>query len=472
MKLSLHGVLSHSRLKFLICCLILIFSATAQTIKAQTGIDESKNSSPSFNRARGLRMIRDIKEALRSKYYDPKFHGIDLDERFKKAAEKIKTLNANWEIFREIADILLEFNDSHTRFFPPYRTVYVEYGFTMQMIGNDCYIVDVKKGSNAELKQLGAGDKVLKIGNYQPTRANLWMLEYFLYALDPQSVLPMTIQSLDGKQRAIQVESKVISFEERKKQQDKRKAERKETAYKCVEINSDSIACKLYTFSVEKDVISRMMKDVGTHKNLILDLRGNPGGYVKTESYLTGYFFDRDIKIGEEKRREKIREQMAKSLKEKAFLGNLVVLIDSESASASEAFARTIQIQKRGKVVGDQSAGAVMTSISLDMADFRDAPGLGYGEREKLDSIYSISLTIGDFIMSDGSRLEGLGVIPDYPIGPSGYAISQKSDPVLARAAALFDVKITPEEAGKFQFLVAKIEDDDPQTDAGEAENK
>jgi C-terminal processing protease CtpA/Prc len=33
-----------------------------------------------------------------------------------------------------------------------------------------------------------------------------------------------------------------------------------------------------------------MMKEVGVHKKFILDLRGNGGGYVKIEEYLTGYF--------------------------------------------------------------------------------------------------------------------------------------------------------------------------------------
>ncbi len=39
-----------------------------------------------------------------------------------------------------------------------------------------------------------------------------------------------------------------------------------------------------------------MMKEVGVHKKFILDLRGNGGGYVKIEEYLTGHFFDRDVK--------------------------------------------------------------------------------------------------------------------------------------------------------------------------------
>src|SRR5205085_968323 len=105
----------------------------------------------------------------------------------------------------------------------------------------------------------------------------------------------------------------------------------------------------------------KMIAEIGTHKKLILDLRGNGGGYVKTEEYLTGYFFDHDVKIATFMMRNQTRERIAKSQKEKAFKGDLIVLIDSNSASASEVFSRVIQIEKRGKIVGDVSAGAVMT---------------------------------------------------------------------------------------------------------------
>lgn len=445
--------------KLAICFLAVMFSCVSvPDMKAQSGIDETKNSSPAGNRARGLRMLKDIKEIIKTNYYDSTFHGIDLDARFERAAAKIKTLSANWEIYREIADILLEFNDSHTRFVPPFRAHDVEYGFAMQMIGNECHIVNVKKGTDAEAKQLRAGDVVLKIGTYQPTRDNLWMLKYLIYTLDPQPGLSLTIQGLDGKQRTVAVESKLIPIEEKKKQREKLRAQQKELSYKCAEINSDSIACKFYTFSTEKEVINKMMKEVGQHKNFVLDLRGNAGGLVKTEMYLTGYFFDRDVKIGDEKFRAKIKERIAKSLKEKAYQGNLAVLIDSESASAAEVFARTIQIEKRGKIVGDQSAGAVMGSNFIAMADVREVADVT--ARQKVGSVYGINLTVGDLIMSDGNRLEGFGVVPDFRIGPTALAVAQKSDPVLAYAAALFGTKISSEQAGKFQFLTEMGEDD------------
>ena len=109
----------------------------------------------------------------------------------------------------------------------------------------------------------------------------------------------------------------------------------------------------------------------------------------------------------------------------------------------------------RGKVVGDVSAGAVMTSYNMGLA-------LERGTSSFLTvTPYGLNVTIADLIMSDGNRLEHVGVMPDHPVGPSPYALANRNDPVLAFAAKLFGAEITPEEAGKLEFLFKKPENDE-----------
>lgn len=126
------------------------------------------------------------------------------------------------------------------------------------------------------------------------------------------------------------------------------------------------------------------------------------------------------------------------------------MLIDSRSASASEVFARVVQIEKRGQVVGDTSAGAVMASTYYQL---NTEPVFG-----------AISITIEDLVMSDGQRLEGAGVVPDFRSIPTGRHLLEGSDPALTFAASLCGARLSKEEAGRFYFIArvpeAGTEDD------------
>jgi C-terminal processing protease CtpA/Prc len=121
-----------------------------------------------INRQRGLEMLADIQRTLTEQYYDPSFHGIDLNGRFRIAKERIKDLQTNAQIFRVIAQVVLDLNDSHTIFIPPSHYNRMEYGFSLQMVGDVCHIVNVKHGSDAEAQGLKDGDVVISVANVPP----------------------------------------------------------------------------------------------------------------------------------------------------------------------------------------------------------------------------------------------------------------------------------------------------------------
>ncbi|MCA1592465.1 MAG: hypothetical protein LC754_07405, partial [Acidobacteria bacterium] len=112
-------------------------------------------------------------------------------------------------------------------------------------------------------------------------------------------------------------------------------------------------------------------------------------------------------------------------------------IVDSESASAAELFARIMQLEKRGTVIGDHTSGKVMQSRY-------------FGHQHGVDVVafYGVSITDADVIMSDGKSLEQVGVTPDQVVLPKPTDIAAKRDPVLAHAASLVGVKLDPEKAG------------------------
>jgi len=398
------------------------------------------------DRDRGHVILKTLKNEIKKNYYDPGFHGLDLDALFKTADEKVDRAVSVSQIFGIVAQTLIEFNDSHLFFIPPSRAARSDYGWQWQAVGDKCYVVAVKPGSDAELKELLPGDLVISIDNFQPARDNVWKLDYLYNALRPQVGMRVVVQRPGGKQQQIDVLAKIT---ERKRRLDLvndasdfwaliRESENENRLYRdrYYEMGDDLMIWKMPTFESSELGIDDMMRKVRKHKALVLDLRGNPGGAEDTLKHMIGYFVDHDVKVGDFKRRKETKPLEAKT-QGGVFTGKLIVLIDSRSASSSEIFARVMQIEKRGTVIGDHSAGAVMRAMSN-----------GYQLGADVIVLYGASITDADLIMTDGKSLEKNGVTPDELLLPTPADLAAKRDPVLARAAALAGVKLDPEKAG------------------------
>jgi C-terminal processing protease CtpA/Prc len=183
--------------------------------------------------------------------------------------------------------------------------------------------------------------------------------------------------------------------------------------------------------------VQRAIRKARGYKTLILDLRGNGGGALTALSALVSTTFDHEVLVAVDRPRGKERPEVAKPAKN-AFLGKLFVLVDSRSASASEMFARILQLEKRGAVVGDRTTGAVMAAQF-----FPHTVGLG------AVAFYAMEVTVADVRMSDGAGLEKIGVQPDVLALPSPADLAARRDPVLARAVELAGGSMTPEQAGQ-----------------------
>jgi carboxyl-terminal processing protease len=172
------------------------------------------------------------------------------------------------------------------------------------------------------------------------------------------------------------------------------------------------------------------------HKALILDLRDNQGGAVETLKYLLGGIFDHEVKIGYKVTRSDRMPLVAMPL-HNTFDGKIIVLIDSRSMSAAELFSRVVQIEKRGVVMGDRSAGRVM---GAKYYDYQLSGAAVY---------YGVSITEADMVMTDGKSLEHVGVTPDEVMIPTASDLAKGLDPVMAHSAETLGVKLSPEQAGK-----------------------
>jgi carboxyl-terminal processing protease len=425
---------------------LLVAAAAARSTPAQ---------SLSYDRERGREMLDLIKSDIKKNYYDPTFHGLDMEARFRAADDKIKEATSIGQIFGIIAQTLMDFDDSHLYFVPPGRSARYEYGWRMQIVGDKCFVTAVKPGSDAEAKGLQAGDEIYSIDGFGPTRANFWKILYAYYSLRPRTGAQLMVTKPNGEQKQYDVVTKItklkrvldLTGEAGASSQDindfERDEENAETDRRAgsrqVEVGDDLLIWKLAEFDLTDSEVDDVISKARKHKSLIIDLRGNGGGAETTLLRMLGSVFDHDVKLGDIKRRKETKPLSAKSRGDNAFKGNLVVLVDSQSGSAAELFARVVQLEKRGVIVGDRSAGAVMRSKFYDHQSGTESV-----------AIYGASITDADITMTDGKSLEHAGVQPDRLLLPTGADLAAQRDPVLALAAALVGVKLEPEKAGAF----------------------
>ena len=394
-----------------------------------------------------------IKDDIRKNYYDPNFHGIDLDAHFKKAEEKMQQAQSIGQLFGIIAQALLDFEDSHLFFLPPGRSTRYDYGWRTQMFGERCFVTAVKPGSDAEAKGLKPGDEILSLDGYRPTRQNHWKMQYAYFSLHPVPGVRFVVAKPDGKQQQLDVLTKItqgkrvldltaggddVDFNDFIRDIDDEERARRAASRSWSFGDGQVMLWRLEEFAHSDDEIDGMRAKARKHKALVIDLRGNGGGAEVTLLRMLSNLFDHEVKVGEIKRRKETKPLVAKTRGgENVYKGDLIVLVDSDSGSASELFARVIQLEKRGTIIGDRTAGAVMRS--------RVHP-----RESGLDVVasYATSITDADIVMTDGKSLEHVGVKPDIVLLPKAADLAAGCDPVLSQAVTLLGFPLDPEKAG------------------------
>ena len=398
-------------------------------------------------------MLRDVAADVEKYYYDPKLHGVDWAAAIQQTKANIEKAENMDMAVSEIAALLDSLHDSHTHFLPPARNYVHNYGFRIKMIGDRCFIVHVHAGSDAEKKGLRVGDEVLAINDHRVDRKNFPRILYIYWTLRPQPGLRLTLAGDENQPRQLEIMAKVTTSNVLKwylaqgSNQIHRDvdADRYYNRVRYFDKSDDLLVIRLPEFVLSAQQVDEVIGKMRAHKGVVLDLRDNPGGYIETLTRLLGGFFERDLKAYDRIRRiEKNKPENIVGRHNHAYTGRFVVLIDSGSASASEMFSRVIQLERRGFVLGDRSAGAVMGAQLYT---------------HSVDYIYGASITVWDAVMSDGQSLEHVGVQPDIMVLPTASDIASHFDPALAKAAGLVGVKINAQEAGAM-FRQGESEED------------
>jgi carboxyl-terminal processing protease len=153
---------------------------------------------------------------------------------------------------------------------------------------------------------------------------------------------------------------------------------------------------------------------------LILDLRGNAGGYLNTAIEVTSEFIAEGVVV--------IERSGDYSEREFESLGNglateipLVVLINSGSASASEIVAGAVQDYDRGLLVGETSYGKGSVQNWIELSGENGA----------------VRVTIALWLTPDGRLINQTGLTPDVEVVLTEDDLENDRDPQLLEAIRL-----------------------------------
>ncbi|MDE1941406.1 MAG: S41 family peptidase, partial [Patescibacteria group bacterium] len=185
----------------------------------------------------------------------------------------------------------------------------------------------------------------------------------------------------------------------------------------------------LYSFTAQSpDLFRNALRQFvlsGDHK-LILDLRGNPGGYLDAAWDMASYFIPAGKVVVTEDFGKNGPPNVYRSKGYNAFGPNLdmIVLVDGGSASAAEILSGALQEQGVAKLVGTKTFGKGSVQ-----------------ELVPITSDTSLKVTIARWLTPNGHNLSHDGLDPDYNVPITDADVAAHRDPQMDKAVQLLDAQ-------------------------------
>lgn len=414
--------------------LMILVAAVAQAQQTPpttppTGQDQENN--PPITAEQKAEVLKAIQDTIEKRVFVPGFDATKWPEALSKqqeAIDKAETVNA---LSAAVNRALRDFGFSHIRLLSPRAARARDMGpraigvglQTQVEEGKGLKITNVIAKAPAEEAGLKVGEVIIEIEG-KPATSNAELS-------GPEgSVVKLKVQAADGTTRDVEVTRKTYS------------TARPETLKWA---DADTAVLKIWTFSngYDRKNIEKLLEEASKAKNLVLDLRSNGGGAVNNMSHLLSLLMPPDTVIG-----TFINKTMASDFKEKTggdptdimaiakwterqsktrrgalepFKGNIAVLINRGSASASEIVTAALKEQRNAIVVGGKSAGAVLASV--------------FG---RLPQGFQLQYPVTDYVTAKGTRLEGNPIVPDSEAAATG---ADGADPGVEKALELLKAR-------------------------------
>jgi len=272
--------------------------------------------------------------------------------------------------------------DQYKRLQQSYQGKYSGIGIYLTFGSSYPVITGTVAGSPAEAAGLQAGDQITAVGD-KDTKG------------DTADQLTTLVQGPDGTKVTLTIlrAGQTLTF-------NITRAEISVPTVRSALIAGHIFYIRIYMFGAQTatEFASALATGLPGATGLVLDLRGNPGGYTSAaEAVISQFVTSGETFESRSRNAGTDRHQVASP--HSAPTVPLVVLVDANSASASEIVAGSLQVHKRAKLVGTVTYGKGSVQEDFLLSDGAD-----------------IHLTVARWYLPNGQTIDHKGVTPDLTV--------------------------------------------------------
>lgn len=377
-------------------------------------------AAPNPERARMNQRVFDrVWSEVRSQYYDPDLHGVDWNAARRTWRPVALTAADDRTLYRALGEMLDLLDDDHAGVAPPavarrqdtlrQRRAAIGVSLRAEPSGDAWLIEQVRPGSPAAEAGVAAGWRLIT-GEGAP-----WTPEQ---DIAEGRAVTLSLIDGDGQSRPLTLTPRMMeptpAFV----------ADRSRPGVLVLTVDGFELGLGRW--------MGAQLRDLPAETDVVIDLRGNPGGRLAEADAVLSCFLPRDrlwaARTGRSGRRVELRTGGGCGDLDAPVGNDVAVLVDANSRSAAELTPAALQEARRAVVVGAPTAGSVLISQETRLPD---------GGR--------LSLSRADFVTSGGVRLEKRGVTPDIAAPLTLDDRRAGRDPGLeAAVAALAGTRVEP----------------------------
>ena len=420
-------LLSGYKAAVIIVILLLISCGLAGCSPGQSATATPTPTIPPEKLAEYRETFNIVWQTINETYFDPDFNGVDWDAMYDEYLPKISAAENEEAFYMLVNEMCFQINASHMALLPPGSADQIEpilsargsVGLDVRFIDEQVVITSVEAGSAANRAGLQTGFIILSVDGVSVENEEEWITLWLpprnerrrqgqilsailtkFYGEPGQSI---TVSYLDAQN---QEHEATLVMEARKEEpftaQD---LPAMYIGFEARRLEGNIAYIQLDGFLPPVlDGVLGAIQEMGDAPAMIIDVRGNPGGFYYVRKAIASQFFRERTLLWRYITRPGLElpgfeREGYTDPPDEPYLGPVAVLVDILSGSSSEEFSGMMKANQRATVVGMRTAGSVLV-----------------GDIKVLPNGATFLYPFAQTRTADGAVLEDHGVIPDITV--------------------------------------------------------